>query len=68
MTTVADLAKLVQVTRNAQKDYFATRTRSALELSKNLERKLDRVVLQVLGEQASQGQLMEVGDAAPARV
>lgn len=68
MTTVTDLAKLVQVTRNAQKDYFATRTRSALELSKNLERKLDRVVLQVLGEQASQGQLMEVGDAAPARV
>lgn len=68
MTTVTDLAKLVQVTRNAQKDYSATRTRSALELSKNLERKLDRVVLQVLGEQASQGQLMEVGDAAPARV
>ena len=68
MTTVTELAKLVQVTRAAQKDYFASRTRSALELSKNLERKLDRVVIQVLGEQLSQGQLLEVGDAAPARM
>lgn len=59
MTTVAELAQLVKLMRDAQKDYFEQRTRTALQVAKNLEGKVDRVILQLLGEQwvAAQGAL-----------
>jgi len=54
MTTVNDLAKLVREMRVAQNDYFAKRTRSALTRSLDLEKKVDRLVLQILGDAQTQ--------------
>lgn len=54
MTTVNELAKLVRAMRDAQNDYFQARTRTALHVAKILERKVDRIVLQVLGEAAAE--------------
>jgi hypothetical protein len=47
MTTV-ELARLIVEMRAAQKEYFRTRTQGALERSKQLERQLDRAVVDVL--------------------
>ena len=48
MTTVEELARLVNEMRTAQKEYFRTRSGSALENSKRLERKVDEAVGEVL--------------------
>jgi hypothetical protein len=48
VTTVEELARLVNEMRTAQKEYFRTRSGSALENSKRLERKVDEAVGEVL--------------------
>jgi|GEM_PF-6009916 len=68
MPTVIELAHLVQLMRAAQKDYFAERTRHTLTIAKNLEQKVDRIVLQILGAQAAQLRLGEVADETHRRV
>lgn len=45
---VVDLALVVSSCRAAQKEYFRTRSDSALNESKRLEKKLDRCVAMVL--------------------
>ena len=52
--TMAKLAELVREMRDAQNDYFAKRTRSALTRSLDLEKKVDRLVLQILGDAQTQ--------------
>jgi len=54
-----DYVRLVSDMRNAQKDYFNSRTRSALSLAKELEQRVDRVTLQLIGEQAVQEAFFE---------
>lgn len=53
--------RLVWQMRDAQKDYFAQRTRSALNKLLALEKLVDRAVLQILGEEivAEQGNLFD---------
>lgn len=51
-----DFLRLVYDMRNAQKDFFERRTQSALSLAKDLERRVDREVLQVLGDQIAMEQ------------
>lgn len=43
-----DLAELVAEMRTAQKEYFRTRSSSALERSKDLERKVDAACTELL--------------------
>ncbi|MBN2389928.1 MAG: hypothetical protein JXR84_04350 [Anaerolineae bacterium] len=59
MVGFMDYVQLVSDMRNAQKDYFQQRTRSALSLAKELEQRVDRVTLQLIGEQAVQEALFE---------
>ena len=59
MIRLIDYAILVREMRSAQKDYFSTRTRTALSLAKELEQRVDRVTLQLIGEQATQESLFE---------
>lgn len=59
MINLVDYARLVSDMRNAQKDYFLSRTRSALSLAKELEQRVDRVTLQLIGEQATQPALFD---------
>jgi hypothetical protein len=40
-TTMKEFIELVREMRNAQKEYFKTRTKDALNRSKELERKVD---------------------------
>lgn len=49
--------------RRAQTDFFERRTQSALSLAKDLERRVDREVLQMLGDQIAmeQGALFPSG-------
>ncbi len=49
--TVQELARLVQNMRHQQKEYFRTRSPSALEESKRLERKVDNACTAVLDGQ-----------------
>ena len=42
--TSDEIIKLAKKTRDAQKSYFATRERIALNTSKELERKLDKAI------------------------
>ena len=49
--TVTELARVVQEMRHAQKEYFRTRSQSALEQSKRLEKKVDRCCEIVMQEQ-----------------
>ena len=49
--TAAELARVVQEMRSAQKEYFRTRSDSALRESKQLEAKLDRCCQIVLAGQ-----------------
>lgn len=48
---LADLASLVAETREAQKEYFRTRSTGALDRSKSLEKKLDARVREILTPQ-----------------
>lgn len=59
MVNFVDYVRLVSDMRNAQKDYFNSRTRSALSLAKELEQRVDRVTLQLIGEQAVQEAFFE---------
>jgi hypothetical protein len=61
-----EFVRLVHDMRMAQKDFFDRRTQSSLALAKSLEKRVDKVVLQVLGDQIAveQGQmfpLIQVG-------
>jgi hypothetical protein len=47
--------------RRAQRDFFDRRTQSALALAKDLERRVDREVLQMIGDQIA----MEQGTLFP---
>lgn len=47
--------ELVKAVRAAQKEYFATRSREALEESKNLERQLDAEIQRVESIVAADG-------------
>ncbi len=51
------LAEKVKQMRDAQKDYFKNRTRSALELSKKLEKELDQVISDILSYKDAQKKL-----------
>jgi len=51
--TAETLASLVAEMRHAQKEYFRTRSTSALEESKRLEAKVDRCVDRILDEQTT---------------
>lgn len=42
--TEKEIIYLAKQTREAQKNYFATRSRTALAASKSLERQLDRAI------------------------
>lgn len=42
--TEKEIIRLAEKMRNAQKDYFATRSRTALNESKRLERQLDEAI------------------------
>ena len=53
---------LVEQMRNAQKEYFRTRSNSALHESKRLEKKLDRCVAMVLDGQKDLFPRQEVSD------
>ena len=46
-----ELAQLVLQMRNAQRTYFRERSPQALSVSKELERRIDRVVADVLDKQ-----------------
>lgn len=46
--TVEQLAELVQEMRNAQREYFRTRSGSALDRSKKLEKQVDEALGAVL--------------------
>ncbi len=61
--TLIELARLGAQMREAQKTYFypKTRTRSALYTARDLERKFDRAVLQLIGNIASQPALFNPG-------
>ena len=48
--TYTEFARLIYDMRQAQKAFFNRRTRTALELAKDLERRVDREVLQILGD------------------
>lgn len=58
-----EFARVVWEMGQAQKEFFDKRTQSTLALAKNLERRVDREVLQMLGDQATaeQGKLFPVG-------
>lgn len=43
-----DLAQLVELMRDAQKEYFKTRSQNALQNAKNWERQVDRAVEKML--------------------
>lgn len=47
---MTDFEKLVLEMRKAQKDYFKTRDKQVLELSKKLERKVDNYLMYAEGE------------------
>lgn len=53
--------RLVYDMRRAQRDFFDRRTQSALALAKDLERRVDREVLQMIGDQIA----MEQGTLFP---
>ena len=53
MMNYTEFVRLVYDMRRAQQDYFDRRTRSALELAKSLERRVDREALQILGDQVN---------------
>lgn len=48
--TLRQLAELVQEMRNAQRDYFRTRSGSALDNSKRLEKRVDEALGEVLSQ------------------
>lgn len=47
MTDIIEFAETVKKMRNAQKEYFRTRSGIALNESKKLEKKVDELILQV---------------------
>ena len=49
--TITELANLVAEMRHAQTNYFRTRSESALEESKRLERKVDEACREILDGQ-----------------
>jgi spermidine synthase len=49
--TLIELAELVQQMRNAQKEYFRTRSGSALDNAKRLEKRVDEALGTVLSQQ-----------------
>ena len=49
--TAKELAKIVVACRNAQREYFRTRSESALEAAKALEKKLDHCCAVILDDQ-----------------
>ena len=51
MMTVEELAELCSEVRHAQKEYFRTRSQTALAKSKMLEAKLDQCVDRVMSKQ-----------------
>lgn len=54
-----EFVRMVYEMRQAQKDFFNKHTQSTLALAKDMERRVDREVLQILGAQveAQQGVL-----------
>lgn len=46
-----DFIELVRQMRNAQKEYFKTRDKSILQQSKELERKVDAYIVNVISNQ-----------------
>jgi hypothetical protein len=48
MENIKDLAKLVKETRDAQKEYFKSRSLDCLNKSKALEKKLDETVAEII--------------------
>lgn len=54
--TYTEFLKLVRDMRTAQKDYFDQRTQSTLYRAKELERRVDREVLQMIGDQVAMEQ------------
>lgn len=48
--TVRELAQLVVDARNAQREYFRTKSSTALEKSKGLEKRLDAACRDVLAQ------------------
>ena len=61
--TFMEFVRVVYEMRGAQKDYFDRRTQSALYRAKELEKRVDREVLQMIGDQVAleQGQLFPGG-------
>lgn len=55
--TINEYAKLVNEIRTAQKDFFRTRSESALEKSKKLERRVDEATRDIFDSR--QGRLFE---------
>lgn len=47
---VRQLAELVNKMRNAQREYFRTRSASSLEESKRLEKEVDRAISEALSQ------------------
>ena len=47
---VKQLAELVNKMRNAQREYFRTRSASSLEDSKRLEKQVDQAIAEVLSQ------------------
>jgi len=46
-----EFVKLVEGMRNSQKDYFRTRSKSALESSKRLEERVDKALVEMFSGQ-----------------
>lgn len=49
--TVQELAELVEKMRNAQREFFRTRSASALQVSKRLEKQVDNACQAILTPQ-----------------
>jgi hypothetical protein len=48
--TYTEFVKLVWLMRQAQQDYFTSRTQSALIRAKDFEKQVDSIALQILGD------------------
>ena len=53
-----EFARLIFDMRSAQKDFLDRRTRSALELTRSLEQRVDREVLQIIGDHINVEQMV----------
>jgi len=56
-----EYAEMVQAMRDAQKDYFRDRTRSALARAKDWEQRVDKATLTLVVEKPQQGTLGLLG-------